>query len=195
MDLCTLQDVRDLMSTPASDTRRDAWIERLIPRVSEMIAKRVRREFVPGGLLALQEEGPREVLLGGDYGIILTRLAGWDIRKGEDITVEEIGSPGGDVVRVLGFRPSGREDEPVYHSLYARCLPGWSGVLRITATWGWPEVPGDVVEACAGAISHHVTQFPAAGRTDPMSPQPMWEPRALPKTSYDLLLPYAIGDV
>lgn len=193
--LCSLTDVRELMGTPATDTRRDARVTDLIIRASAMVMAFTQREFAPGGAAMLSPEGARDLILPDrDTGVIVAPLAGWDIDKLAEIDVVALSEdPDVDPVIVRAMMV-GRNGEPVYHTIRTNMPSTHTYALRITASlWGWPSVLPDVQEATAMTVAHLMTAFPAAGRPDPMAEPRMFEPRGMPRTAYDMLARYRVG--
>src|SRR5262245_42547997 len=150
-DLCTLNDVRQSLELPASDTSRDALISTLITQASDMVMNEYDREFAPATASAT-----RRFRVDG----FLLNLAPYDLRTvstftlnpeaspqtlvaGTDYELLPVGSPSGTFtsVRFSGLLTSLFASQTVFSMGHALC--------DITGAWGFATVPEGVKRAAA----------------------------------------------
>lgn len=215
-DLITLEEFRAATGRSVTDTRDDARFTQLIPFVSAAIRSFTERDFAAP---IVTEERVFEY---DGSGFL-------DIDDASDVQSVALTYPNTGVAdHVLPAtdwtpKPQRRDDAPVYHYIalgrgwtagspemgFERNLDVWarehpygvsSALVKVTATWGWPVVPGDVKVATIWTMQAWLTRPSGQGVTSEAIEgwSRSWGSRdastarlAIPDEARDLLVSYA----
>lgn len=182
-DLITLDDYKTVLDIDPTDTREDDRITKLIPWASVVISNFAERDF--GSDVVTEER--TFTYTDDDAGYL-------DIDDADNITSVKLVVPHGDDLALTTDEwvamPPRRDDSPVFTYI---ALPGFSGSagyspemgftrnldvyaaegrlrglptsLKVTADWGWAEVPGDVQLATIWTIQDWVAKADSEGLT------------------------------
>lgn len=169
--LCSLEDVKAF--SREYDTDDDDLLTRFVNTASLVIERESEREFAKG---AAPEE--RECDLGTVFefdglvrvGDLASPPVDVEIIDASGVSVSTY--VGAELIAAVTFEPRKRRESwrpitglrfrPAYRSLLAR-----GGSLLVTATWGFPEIPGDVRHACIEQADawfqdrHHGSEYAA----------------------------------
>lgn len=167
-DLLTLDEYKTAAGINVTDTRNDAKLTQWIPWVSQAIRAFTERDF---GAISVTETRLFEYD-GSGY---------LDIDDAADIQAVAFTYPGGQEI-TLGVddwspMPTRRDDAPIYQyilmpgyvgetagspemgfgrnlDVYFRERRNWAipSKVSVTATWGWPDIPGDVKMAAVWTL-------------------------------------------
>lgn len=168
-DLCTRADVTSYAPGYISNATTDALIDRLITAISDEIHRNAGREFKaisPADSVRRFEIGPEHrrsrIVRIGDLSTDPTAVKIVDY---DQSTVVQ-------TVTAANYVPLPRDREE-WQSYTAIHLPPRSPLavslatghlLEVTGTWGFPSVPDDIREACAGIVLfRYVSDAAAAG--------------------------------
>lgn len=217
-DLITLEEYRAATGVNVTNTRDDARFTQLVPFVSSAIRSFTERDFASP---IVTEERIFEYD-GSGY---------LDIDDASDVqevamTFPNLGTA--DVVLAAADwspKPQRRDDAPVYHYIamgrgwgagspemgFERNLDVWvkehpqgpySSLVKVTATWGWPVVPGDVKVAAIWTMQAWLSRPSGQGLTSEAIEgwSRTWGSRdsssarmAIPDEARDLLVAYSKG--
>lgn len=148
IDLCTLEEVREHGSYQDVDTAQDEIIPRLITALSRsMLAIREFRPALASNVRVIEIDPGETVYSVHPYDLQAVSAVVIDDDFDTELSLE-----------AGAFRPAGWDPESqTYGELeLATTTPATSSfsrrTLTITGTWGFPEVPEDVNEACQLAV-------------------------------------------
>jgi hypothetical protein len=183
--LCTLAEVK--LSRRVEGAARDALIELLILDASDAIeryaATQFRIEAAPATRmfdLSGQSLVPIGALSAPPAAIVTGPRGSAEVTS--TLTV------GTELVLLPRHRPPG---EPIWAVELAS--PPSSGELRITGTWGYPSIPGDVRRAAVETVVEWLKSDQALTRPSPEQFEPGSPPaRSLPLKARDLLRHYRV---
>lgn len=166
-DYTTLEDLKEDLGIDATDTSRDARLQRLIGESSRQIDDHCDRVFWMADGVSQRLLATRGRVVVDDDG---ERLLVDDIALDENLVVEVGG--GDSWTPVTGFEverfDSTDPDRPIV--ALTRLYGTWRAWprVRITAVWGWPAVPLPVGQACRAmaARTHRDTPDSGAGGSE-----------------------------
>lgn len=150
-DILSLSELKTALNIDSTDTRKDALYTQMLPWVTDVIRSFTGRDF---GVAAATETRNFEY---DGSGFL-------DIDDASAITAVSLVVPGlGDYVLTTDqwyAAPSPRDDAPVFYYIVLQSssahprvddflrnigeTPPASRTVKVTGTWGWPTVPGDV---------------------------------------------------
>lgn len=181
-DLVTLAEYRIAAGIDPTDTRDDARISMWIPFVSQAIRSFTERDF---GAMTVTEQ--REFEYDGSGYLDIDDAAG--------IQQVAVSYPGGAPDVILDTdewtaKPQRRDDAPVYYyielpsyvgavggspemgfgrnlDVYYRERRNWGlpRTVKVTATWGWPVIPGDIKMAAIWTLQEWMARPSGEGLT------------------------------
>lgn len=182
-DLITLQEYRDATGKSATDTREDSRFSSMVPYASAAIRSYTERDFGAPIVTETREfaydgSGFLDIDDASDVQSLYFTYPGTGIADQEIPSLEW--SP----------RPQRRDDAPIYYYVavgrgwgyggspemgFERNLDVWvrerrfegvaTSLIKVTATWGWPNVPGDVKLATIWTLQSWLSKPTGQGLT------------------------------
>lgn len=199
-DLCTVNNVREALELPASDTTRNNLIQSLISDLSRAIMREYDREFAPATASATRRfQVPA--------GSLFLDLAPYDLRTVSSLTINPEANPGSVLTATTDFQlmPVTSPQGPYQGIRFSNRLTslhvsqtaqdyGYT-LVDIAGAWGFAAVPEDVKRACVIAVQsglrRDLTELAIAGIDEPQSIAPEGPAtHAIPAASRRLLAPY-----
>lgn len=160
-DLLTLSELKTALNVDSTDTRKDALYNQALPWVSDVIRRYTGRDFGSATVTAersFEYDGSGFVDIDDASAITAVKLV---VPNSSDITLDS---------SQWYAAPALRDDVPVHYyiKIAAGILSTWSNddflrnvnaslypatqTVKVTGTWGWPSVPGDVKLAAIWTI-------------------------------------------
>lgn len=175
--LCTLADVRLLMQKAASATEQDPLIEALIPRVSQEVMDWCERQFTP------VEEHATKTFSWERTGKLVS-FAPFDLQSVDAPETSVVADSDNVIPYVLTREEyrlwpyqgrngvyTGMEVQPFGASFGAVAWP--TRQLQVTGKWGFPTIPGPVVDATVLTVVHRLTVNTGVYRAPDEGPTPI----------------------
>lgn len=193
--LCSVDDVRGFLQKPGTDTAQDDIISQLITRASRAIMGFTGREFVVEGA------NPQTRTFDADVYARVATTTGIPIDDLQTTpTAVTLADANGTTIATysvaddLVLLPRNRAPwQPIDHirvrpSAFA---PGPYDVLTVSGSWGWPQIPEDVAQACIVTVGLWMRrEVQAFTTTFNLDEGRLERPQALPSTAIDMLRRY-----
>lgn len=193
--LCSVDDVRAFLQKPGADTAQDDIISVLIARASRAIMGYTGRDFVA--------EGTNPATRTFDVGVYSSMLATVGVPIGDmktTPTAVTILNADDDLLATitvaddLVLLPRNRPPwQPITHLRFrpSATAPSDGDVLSVTGTWGWPQIPEDVSQACIVTVGIWMRrEIQAFTTTFNLDEGRLERPQALPSAAIEMLRRY-----
>lgn len=198
--LCSVDDVRSYLQKPTGDTAQDDMISVLIGRASHAIMGFTGCQFMVDGTNPATrtfDVGPY-ARVAHTTGLPIDDLqaipTAASILDSAGTTLTTL-TPATDLVLLPRNRPAW---QPINHLRLRPSIgtPSYDDVLSVTGSWGWPQVPEDVRQACVVTVGLWMRrEVQAFTTTFNIDEGRLERPQALPSMAIEMLRRYRLPGV